>query len=103
MNKYVDAIKWFGYAHHAIKQYQPPLYVGALFYERWNENQNLLNELVKKETPLKPYSTIAEEGAERYPLYGLNAYCGICSRQLFETHKYCSNCGQKIDWSDANA
>jgi DNA-directed RNA polymerase subunit RPC12/RpoP len=49
-----------------------------------------LIELEKKNTPMKPYWE--------------HAYiCNNCSNEFVEkTDKYCSNCGQKLDWSGDN-
>lgn len=61
---------------------------------------NLLQELVEKETPMKPKSK----------LYGITGegetfmyhYCPICGFYSVEKDyaNYCPNCGQKLDWSD---
>lgn len=59
-----------------------------------NESYDTLQELVDKETPKK--ITIVK---------GINNalyFCPDCGSYLCEEPKlnYCSNCGQKLDWSD---
>ena len=56
-----------------------------------------LQELVDKETPKKPTEASASE---------LDGYCDWICPTCGSTHlndcplNYCSDCGQKIDWSD---
>ena len=55
-----------------------------------------IEELVDKETPMKPN-------------YHYDHSCGKCGSQRikdfndFVNEKYCSNCGQKLDWSDEDS
>lgn len=53
-----------------------------------------------KEIPVKPYEGHYEEPGEKpYIKYR----CPCCNSRYQLSHhinKYCSNCGQKIDWSD---
>ena len=56
---------------------------------RHTEQQDLLQELVDKETPRKPY----------YP----NKYPSACCRKCFQNlgdNNYCRNCGQRVLWED---
>lgn len=57
---------------------------------------NLLQELVDKETPKKPAQHIHSKTKEVY--YECRG-CGIAG--ITKAHNYCSECGQKLDWSDS--
>ena len=57
--------------------------------ERWHEKKSLLQELVEKETPLKPYN-----------IFNIKPNCRNCDAKLTTVENYCPNCGKKIDWSD---
>lgn len=73
--------------------------------EHWEEYINIekhkeeiieyLFELIDKETPMKP---IIESG-----MFEVCKNCGEQGHRCIDfinEHNYCSNCGQKIDWSD---
>ena len=34
--------------------------------------------------------------------WNTKCHCPICHKDLFDSQKYCSNCGQLIDWGGAN-
>ena len=57
---------------------------------------NLLQELVEKETPMKPAQHIHSKTKKVY--YECRG-CGIAG--ITKAHNYCSECGQKLDWSDS--
>lgn len=66
-------------------------------------DNDILQELVEKETPKKPYYE-ADGYANGIPVYDM-AYCPNCNN-LFEEYEnngwgenYCHNCGQRLDWS----
>ena len=61
---------------------------------RWCERKSLLQELVDKETPMKP--RFAHLDKINMNIYG----CPNCKALASKTHPRCPNCGQKIDWSD---
>lgn len=70
-------------------------YQEALNYLDWHcnvehkEQQDLLQELIDRETPMKPY----------YP----NEYPSACCRKCFQNlgdNNYCRNCGQRVLWED---
>ena len=75
-------------------------YQEALNFLDWHcevahtEQQDLLQELVDKETPMKLLKSQFDGYRE----------CSNCESIVVSTNhvlpKYCSNCGQKIDWSD---
>lgn len=49
-----------------------------------------LQMIVNKEEPMNPFK-----------IYDDYAYCNFCDSRVFEqTNKYCSNCGQALDWSE---
>ena len=64
-----------------------------------------LQELVDKETPIKP-KIIKEEKYEWYDIFdGMRFYCPKCENELccpLQGTKItrCDECGQKLDWSD---
>ena len=77
MKKYQEALDRFEEAFRNV----------TLDDDLTNERQDLLQELVDKETPMKPKRN--------------KRYCGNCDTvRLLPYDNYCSNCGQKIDWSD---
>lgn len=57
--------------------------------KRWHERKSLLQELVDKETPMKPCY-----GSD-YP----SGDCPICGNNIGDNPR-CRDCGQKIDWSE---
>lgn len=65
--------------------------------KKFYEAQPLLQELVEKEKPMKPiWKGTDSQGATFY-----YSYCPKCSTQVSKyTNKYCTKCGQKIDWSE---
>lgn len=78
MNKYEEALHYF------------EKYIGVTDNTVTNqlveEYTNILNELINKETPMKPIKN--------------DRYCGNCDKiRLLPQDNYCKNCGQKIDWS----
>lgn len=86
MNKYQDALNSLN-----------PNYIGEQEYS-WRKATEILQELVDKETPMK----VTEIYTDEY-------YCPNCGNETLRfkyhaeyTHKYCLNCGQKLDWSDEN-
>ena len=59
----------------------------------YKEETNTLQELVDKENPIKP------------PLkweYAKPQTRCKCSAGVEKYHRYCWNCGQKLDWSDTD-
>lgn len=70
----------------------------------YNERQllwaNTLQELVDKETPMKPYKDDLSYSGYK---------CSNCNNNIYELRShnivntpYCIWCGQKLDWSDTN-
>ena len=80
MNKYQEALK-------KIKSdfWDDPAYYGL------EEEFNLLQELVDKETPMK---VVTWENAK--PI----TRCPKCGAGLERKHRYCWECRQKLDWSE---
>lgn len=71
-------------------------------------DSNILQELVDKETPMKPI-TIKPEGNSIWDYPTDRIKCPNCNVQLPMKKNclkkknpilYCSRCGQKLDWSD---
>lgn len=56
-----------------------------------NEVLNIVIEAFEKQIPKKPI--------EKFPF----DVCPVCDTVLLEHMKWCTQCGQKIDWSDNNA
>lgn len=50
---------------------------------------------VDKETPMRPLHISLLTNPPKNIIV-----CGKCKLEVTEIHKYCSQCGQKIDWSD---
>jgi hypothetical protein len=78
---------------------------GFVAYENWQECENEIAILQKKEVPMK-VGKVAE-----YAVFApiKNVTCSRCNQQTRFSHRqsttkykpnYCSNCGQKLDWSD---
>ena len=98
MNKYEDALDWLIWHCIAKNEYHND----DIVYERI-KNVFIepvikpLRELIEKATPKKPTEADASEE---------NSYCAWLCPTCGRTHinnyplNYCSDCGQKIDWSD---
>ena len=74
MNKYQEALNWF------VDLLRRDVVA--------KQNAKILQELVDKETPMKPTVDIYR-GRE---VIG----CGVCGEVAMD--EYCTGCGQKIDW-----
>ena len=82
MNKYQEALKKL----RKIEQTE----------NTWDENCDVLQELVDKATPKNPRNWKAERrlnGAVEFN-------CPVCNRLYTERVNFCSSCGQRIDWSE---
>lgn len=79
MNKYQEALNW--------------LRVSTSSKEH-NERFELLQELVNKEVPMKPYNQYLID-------FGLGncGGCEVCNGLVNYQMAYCPNCGHRIDWS----
>ena len=83
MNKYQEALNTLvKYAHES------PNVGWVLIHE-----ENILQELVDKETPKDINLTYGE--IQSNILY---YYCPNCCSKVKDKSKYCSNCGQKLKW-----
>ena len=73
-------------------------YQEALNFLDWHcevahtKHQDLLQELVDKETPMKPMNRYKADFGRRG--------CFKCEGLVSYKMAYCPDCGQKIDWSD---
>lgn len=67
------------------------------------EDFELFRELVERETPKKIQFNVPQQPFLRKK-YGKNArYDGICPnchKSVYPGYKYCTNCGQKLDWGE---
>lgn len=63
-------------------------------------NSDTLQELVDKETPIKPINTVFLDTHKNVKV----GNCPNCKDDNlhFWHQKYCWNCGQKLDWSDTD-
>ena len=75
-------------------------YQEALNYLDWfcekphQEQQDLLQELIDKETPIKPINQFKVD-------FGLgNVGNCVCGAEVNYQQIYCDVCGQKLDWSE---
>ena len=71
--------------------------------EQSRKSLHILQKLVDKETPMKPIyeNDLVDENI----VVDTWAYCPKCKEEIDHDRwgeKYCSHCGQKIDWSDTN-
>lgn len=95
MNKYQEAITLLFCTSQGLPE------------QKVYECKKLLQELVDKETPVKP-KIIKEENYEWYDIFdGMRFYCPKCENELccpLQGTKItcCDKCGQKIDWSNEN-
>ena len=73
------------------------------YYEnvRDEEDIDLIEEIVKKEIPKKPYFE-SDGYADGYPVYDtwICPRCGEHYEIECDHYDYCPHCGQRIDWSD---
>ena len=60
--------------------------------EEYKTVKTELERLQQKETPMKPILGINHKGR-------LDCHCRNCSRDVLLDEKYCSHCGQALDWS----
>lgn len=58
----------------------------------------LIQEYLKKETPAKPLNESRQD--KLCPMCGAYLVYDVLNQQVEEAPNYCSNCGQRIDWSD---
>lgn len=65
-----------------------------------DEDWELMEKLVDKETPKKPVIDLDEDG-EPYLPRGVKL-CPVCDEYVHKKYNdyYCGNCGQKLDWSE---
>lgn len=93
MNKYQEALKTIMWEtdtnqrHHLTGEYM-------LVRDIREDECYLLQELVEKETPKKPYKYTDNLGLE-------HEYCPICndkSHKVYAKVPYCQYCGQKLGW-----
>lgn len=68
----------------------------------WDENCEVLQELVYKATPKKPKIRAFNEAEPWYCADYLveREACPLCGRKLLDKDPYCYICGQAIDWSE---
>lgn len=65
--------------------------------EAIREAYELAIEDMQKQIPKKP---IAVDWSEEFEGALIEDRCAVCSTYLHHLDRYCSNCGQAIDWSD---
>lgn len=61
-----------------------------------NDKRDTLQELVDKETPMKPIHL----GGNKYSCKNCSMAFELNSKVRFVNNQYCDVCGQKIDWSN---
>ena len=68
---------------------------------------DIVQELVNKETPMKPIDKYTEkvrdylnEDSFIYVNFE-TGYCPNCNKEVNENYTYCNKCGQRLDWSDS--
>lgn len=97
MNKYEEALDWLTWrCMEPNEDYEGLVYDQVPDFEI-EANIEPLRKLIEKATPKKPTEADASEE---------NSYCAWLCPTCGRTHinnyplNYCSDCGQKIDWSD---
>lgn len=99
MNKYQEALNKLRFAV-SIAQDLP--------YKECNELCDILQELINKETPMKPIDC-KKEKITNFCDFGFpsidvhfSGTCSRCNKYISKNSEllYCYNCGQKLDWSD---
>lgn len=88
MNKYQEALKKL----RKIEQTE----------NTWDENCEVLQELVDRATPKKPKIRAFNEAEPWYCADYLveREACPLCGRKLLDKDPYCYICGQALDWSE---
>jgi hypothetical protein len=72
----------------------------ALLKEHDTQVQYRDDHIAEYEKEIKRLNKLLKEQEEGKPVTGQRyCRCGSCGAMLFEWHKYCSECGTKIDWS----
>ena len=81
---------------NAIEELQASLDYGISEYID-TQSLEFIIEVAKREIPQKVKVKIEEcEQNRKYH------YCPVCNRWLTSMMNYCNDCGQKLDWGDAN-
>ena len=96
MNKYQEALY---YIKHDLEYNDFIRYKNGNHVDKYH--REVLLKLVDKEIPMKPkhkeVANLSQDGF--FPL--VIGHCDKCGwEDLTELNSYCSNCGQRIDWSD---
>ena len=58
-----------------------------------------LIKAAKKEIGINPDIKIEHDGWDDREIHEYEI-CPKCKKEVYPTNKYCSRCGQKLDWSD---
>lgn len=99
MNKYKEA---YESVYQLICKLEK-IKTGVDAYCVYDEDLEVLKELVEKETPKKIQFNVPQQPFLRKK-YGKNArydgICPSCHKSIFPGYKYCPNCGQKLRWED---
>ena len=94
MNKYQEALDKLKNVESYIEPYATLTGIEFDINEKYGIELNKLQELVDKATPMKPLHVNLLSNPPRNIIV-----CGNCAASnLGKLFKYCSNCGQKIDW-----
>ena len=63
--------------------------------KRMNEKWDLLEQLVERDTPLKPEIGTNQKGR-------IDLVCTSCNFDAVLRENFCSHCGQRLDWGNEN-
>ena len=100
MNKYQKAFERL-YLHTEQLQKFQVMDCPAFNKGSYEEDKKLISELVDKATSKKPIF-LKKEPKDFYKI----VRCPICSTDIvlmfYQQNKYCSECGQALDWSEEN-
>lgn len=67
-------------------------------YGEGNDNVKIVRAALEKQIPQKV--NISLKGTTEW---NTKCHCPMCRKDLFDGQKYCSNCGQLIDWGEGGA
>ena len=108
LSKYQEAL------NNIKKEAGTPYFSSLYDIDDWKEDFKTLQELVDKETPMKPIVSITTFKTRRgkgYQTHNIKrTTCPKCAYDVKESYlgrmmsgnNYCYKCGQKLDWGDTD-
>lgn len=90
-----DAIKHFNYENKNLYGYMDEK---ALEEPRYIY-QKLAIQALEKQIPMKPLEIKERHNFSGDVIYK-DGYCPDCKNEITSSYRFCTLCGQKLDWSD---